>query len=336
MSIDGSNAPPAATTDAEAAQIEAQTLPEEEGQANPDAMAMPISSRPDGSFDLQNLKWTSQQDNDGDTVGQQARCSCNTTVACLLAHGKDATLKGLQGAEGEIQKKIDDPAMPPEGKLAWGKELQKLKDVEQHVNDGSLTTKDVDEFASTLYQTFAPKKIDPETHKDVTEVIPRSDIVRMQQTVGLNPTLDENNSRPGGGSIQMTSTGRGGFYPSGNTVNVAQFRSAQAKLASDAFGSLKPGDTAACAVYNGTDPVGGLANHEITIGKDKNGQPFVYDSLGSPNCYMTGADAQKYLSARVSFRGDEDNQKPLPPDRQGNARVEVPVQAVLPIYRQAP
>jgi hypothetical protein len=282
------------------------------GPPLPDAAFDPVPANKDGSYDLSKLSRFSQDDGIPYTVGDQERCSCNSTVAALMAGGKEKLLSGIEGAKAEIQKKIDDPSMPQEGRLAWARELATLNQVEQKAKDNTLDTGDLNQLASTLYQTFSTTKGAGQMKKE--------DVAAMQRAVGLVPKNYNGFEDPITDSkFSVVGTRREDGRPD---YDVAAIRSAQADAANVAFKQLKPGERAMVRVFNGAANDTGTPNHYVTIGKDRSGKMYVYDPLGKPD-YVSGDAARTYLAGKAGIQNSEPYGEPG--HRQQDVTVVLPM-----------
>lgn len=130
--------------------VEAGEIPEAEPSIGSPPADEPIPTNKDGSYDLKNLKDLSQLDKMPDTVGRQARCSCNSTVVGLAERGQGALLKGIQGTRDEIEKKIAAAGGGGDARAAWAPELAKLDKIEKDVKDNKLGNNDLSELSSTM------------------------------------------------------------------------------------------------------------------------------------------------------------------------------------------
>jgi hypothetical protein len=256
------------------------------------ADSQPVGQNTDGSYDLSKLSTFSQQDGIADTMGDQERCSCNSTTAALVAGGKDKLLTGVQGARQAIQDRIDSASNPAEAQVALGPQLAKLDQVEKDINDGKLTTKDLNEFSSVLYQNFSTTKGSGEMQA--------GDVLSMQKAVGLvdkDASLDDAESKVSDKNYTVV----GQYYSDQKPgFDKNKLRSAQQGAADNAFAKLDKGDTATVRVFNGPPDQIGKPNHYVTIGKDKNGQPYVYDPMGKPD-YISGQAAKSYLASKAGM-----------------------------------
>jgi hypothetical protein len=264
--------------------------PEDSGP--PEAKDMqPVPMNKDGSYDLSKLSGFTQLDGIPDTAGDAERCSCNSSVAALVAGGKDKLLGGIQGARDEIKARIAAAGNSPEATAAWAPQLAKLDAAEKAVNDNKLDTYQLNELSSVLYQTFSTTK--------GSGAMLDGDVQKMQKAIGLAPAgfseVDDPKNQEAGIMNVKVQDGKG--IPDAQVTNPQLFAASQKRVADQVWKQLGPGESGTACVYNGPQATG-QPNHYVTVGKDKSGQPFVYDPANTPD-YLTGKAAQDLLAKKV-------------------------------------
>lgn len=167
--------------------------------------------------------------------------------------------------------------------------------------------------------------MDHQTHTDVSNGMLSGDVAHMQSAVGLGAGTEN-------GNVSSTSLGTCTFDPSKSKVtglqpgpNADKLDAISAKMVNDAYGGMKAGDTSLARVYNGSDSAG-VPNHYVTIGKDKSGQPYVYDPMGDPSM-RTGNDAKSYLASKVGVALQD-------PVSNGNGTETRTIRPTLPLVKQ--
>ena len=238
------------------------------------------------------LKAFSQYDKEDATTGDEARCSCNSTVTALAMRGKDDLIAGIEGVKKDLMKEITDNPLNPAILIGNTMKLAELNALQEKAKTNSMTTKDLNQFAETMYQRFDSDKSD--------SIIKYPDMLKMQKAVGLLPADMENatDAKTVSGPKVGTVTYPGNAPPSSDfNVDSKQFHDAQKKVANDVLKGIKPGESALVGVFNGgggTDQ----PNHILTVGKNKSGQTYVYDPGNEPH-YMTGKAAEKHLQSMI-------------------------------------
>lgn len=229
---------------------------------------------PQGNADLTSVLDNLKQDERG--PGKDARCSCNSTVAALVAKGKGAFKEALDKLEKNL---VTNYASKDNIELIY-----KLEQLRNSLASNSLTQEDLTDLAILLYEKFDKDKSDKKMNYD--------DIIRMQKAVGLIPDNVEKEIEIKGNIVGI------GSRPNNINAESKEFKNAQKNVADSIWARLSPGKTATVGVHLDNLRTG-IPDHAITVGITKKGEKFVYDSLGVPDTMLTGKKAEEYLQKKI-------------------------------------
>jgi hypothetical protein len=245
------------------------------------------------------LRGLSQNDSDAGTVGDQARCSCNSTVAALAMRGNQALSTGLTRAAADVAQQIartTDPTRLAELGTVHGQ----LMGLAVRAGTNNLQRNDLNTAADALYRAYDTNRSD--------RIMYNGDVARLNQAVGLLPqgaatdgsATQEVRGRAMG-TVDLSTGGPNRGQAVGGTVDVNSpaYRQARDRVAADTWNRLQPGDTAMVGVFNGANGPD-RPNHFISVGRNAQGQPYLYDPANSPN-YMTGRAAEDHLRGHVGI-----------------------------------
>jgi hypothetical protein len=259
-----------------------------------------------GRMSPDGLRGLDQYASDPTGTSAQSRCSANSSVAGLAMRGNQAMMQGFLNAATDIARQMGqttDPARIGELALAQGT----LLGLAAKAASNNIQRSDLNSAADALWHAYDSDKTDP------SHIMTYPDIARMNQGLGLMPA-----SQTGEQGVEGRTVGHATFQPpnpptSDFDVNTPQFRDAQRRVANDVVGRLQPGDTALVGIFNPAPGGGGTdqPNHIITVGKNAQGQMYLYDPANSPN-YMTGRDAENHLRSHIGIgmRNPQDTHGP--------------------------
>lgn len=258
-----------------------QSLSLANGQTARVGLGRPVFSN--GSMNPSALRnFTQRQNSDG----SHAACSCNSSVASLAIQGPQAMKRALDNLCSAIS--------PPT--QAQQADLQLLDRIRSRVEEGTATTQDLNDLASYLYRTYDSNSTDNQMIYE--------DVLRMRRDLGLANASTAKTTVIGSnvGSVTFSTSGttRGQIISCTVDPNSDAFRQSQNATARQLTNSLQNGQSALVGVFNGTTPGRtDKPNHFIEVGRNAQGQLYVYDPLRQPRNYLTGTEAERHLQSHI-------------------------------------
>ncbi|MGF1529466.1 MAG: hypothetical protein ACFCBW_22185 [Candidatus Competibacterales bacterium] len=227
--------------------------------------------------------------------GDHAACSCNASVAALALRGPEAMAEALDKVQGAI----------PQGNPG---DLAAVTRIASSLEQGTLTTADLNELASVLYRTYDSDSSDA--------IMSYGDVIAMGQDLGLadgqtaqnafvegGPTLD--------GDITGIDSGSGQLVHDVD-AHSPEFRAAQRATAQAVLATIDNGDSALVNVFNGPPGETNTPNHYLEVGRDPDGVVYVYDRMGGDSNFITGQAAEDYLADRIGIGSTSSDNPPCP------------------------
>lgn len=268
-----------------------------------------------GKLDPSVLKGLKQRDDNANTVGDNARCSCNDTVVALAAKGKASMIQGMSSAMGLYISKNVGKVSPEELNQKIGTMAKLIADAEKN----NLTAQDLNTFASFLYEMYDTNKYD--------NIMTYEDVSKMQKELGVSKGEKKDIIGDSVGKV-IFERQAGEIVPTGGDVDVNsdKFKNAQKKLANKVIDGIGNGQTATVSVFNGAGGTNN-PNHFVLAGKDDNGKLFVYhsDPMSGEKTYYEGDEAKAFLSKKIGISFE--NERVIIPGKkvEYEAKVGAPV-----------
>ncbi|MFN8575570.1 MAG: hypothetical protein U0354_01810 [Candidatus Sericytochromatia bacterium] len=247
-----------------------------------------------GKIDTKSLADINQRDKDDNTIGDNARCSCNATVVGLAIQGKDKLTDAMSKTLGKYIKDNVSKKDTPEYLQTIGTLSKLISDTQ----NGNLTQQDINTFASVLYDMYDTDKSD--------NIMKYDDVGKMQKDLGFSSGKVNVNL---GDKVGNIAYGLNGDFKTDLDISSKSFKDAQKNLSKQVIDNIKNGETVTLSVFNGngTDK----PNHFLLVGKDENGKLFIYNSdplkSEKTKTYLEGDKAKDFLATKLAI--SYENQK---------------------------